>query len=178
MTKRSAIGIGLLLVAIVAMVLLVAPWFADDDTEEPSAPEFSAIAVIENARVVLPPVAGGAAAIYFDISNRGADTLYITEAEIGNGRGTSLSETDGPANLPMANLAIHPGTTERLSPGTGHVVLTGYGSELVPGAVAQMKLTFQNGQTVTVPAKVEASPANAVEPGETGAETQAPVPPT
>jgi copper(I)-binding protein len=79
--------------------------------------------------------------------------------EFANGHGTHLANTGGVANTPLANQAIHPDETVRLGPGMGHVVLTGYNSNVVPGALAEMTLTFQNGQTVKVPATVEASPA-------------------
>lgn len=176
MSKRSWIGIGLAVVAIAAVVLLILPWFANDDLEAPVAPRFSAVAVIDDARVVLPPVAGGAAAIYFTISNRGKDTLFITKVEFANGSGTALAETGGVEPTRLSNQPIDPGETVRLEPGTGHVVLTDYDSNVVPGAVSEMTLTFQNGQTVKIPAKVEASPA-AAKPARAGAEAGSPRPP-
>jgi periplasmic copper chaperone A len=159
MSKRKWIGLGLVVVAALATVLLILPWFADDDRAASSAPEFSAVAVIDDARLVLPPVAGGAAAIYFTIANRGLDTLFMTEVSLAEGRGTEFVYTTGATATPLVNVAIHPGETVRLGPGSGHIVLTGYNSNVVPGAAIDMTLTFQNGQTATVPARVQASPS-------------------
>lgn len=169
MTKRTWTGLALVALAIVVTVLFILPWFASDDLEESNAPEFSAVAVIEESRLVLPPVAGGAAAIYFTISNRGEDTLFINDVALAQGRGTEFVSTTGATATPLANIAVNPGETVRLGPGTGHVVLTGYDSNVVPGATADMTLRFQNGQTVTVATEVEASP---------GAEAPVPAMPT
>ncbi len=144
--------------AIVAVVMFASPFAPDDDTVASNAPEFGSTVKVSDARLVLAPVAGEPARVYFDVTNSGEKGLYITQVTVEHGSDDAMiARIDGPVNDDIANIPVNPGETVSFGPNARQAVLTSYDSSVVPGAKVDMRLTFGTSDSMIVPMEVMAS---------------------
>ena len=150
------------LLALPALAALALTACADrEGTKETTVAAADAAPVVENARLVLPPVSGNPAAAYFDITNPGQQALTISSVEIpGTGR-TELHqsmEMDGKMMMEgMSGIDVAPGETSSLAPGGMHVMTFDLGDTVTAGSTAEMTITFADGETMTAPITVQAA---------------------
>jgi len=145
-----------------AMALLPAACSGGDEpaqqSGDPDAPE--GIAVID-ARLLLPPVSGNPAAIYFDIANTSGRDVMIRAVNV-QGAGTALLHTTATWNLQtdMQEVFQQPvvaGETVSFEPGGLHVMASELADTLVPGSTTEVTLTFVGGDKISFPAEVRAA---------------------
>lgn len=116
---------------------------------------------VSNARVVLPPVAGNPAAVYFDLSWAGASGVTLDAVEV-EGAGMTMihdyAEADGKMKMVMADsVPLTPGTPVTFAPGGLHVMAMEPAGVLAPGGTAKVTLTLSDGTVTTVDAPVRAA---------------------
>ncbi len=116
---------------------------------------------VSNARVVLPPVAGNPAAVYFDLSWAGASGVTLDAVEV-EGAGMTMihdyAEADGKMKMVMADsVPLTPGTPVTFAPGGLHVMAMEPAGALAPGGAAKVTLTLSDGTVTTVDAPVRAA---------------------
>ena len=116
---------------------------------------------VSNARVVLAPVAGNPAAVYFDLAYVGAPGVSLTEVEV-EGAGMTMihdyAESAGQMRMTMAEtVPLAQGTPLAFAPGGLHVMAMDPASGLKPGGTAKVTLTLSNGSKVSVSAPVRAA---------------------
>lgn len=116
---------------------------------------------ISNPRVVLAPVAGNPAAVYFDLSYAGTGPVTLTGVAV-EGAGMTMihdyTESAGKMQMGMAGpVELAAGTPVTFAPGGLHVMAMDPGSELKPGATARVTLTLSDGASQTVDAPVRAA---------------------
>ena len=116
---------------------------------------------VSNARVVLAPVAGNPAAVYFDLSYSGASGVSLTEVEV-EGAGMTMihnyTESAGQMRMTMADsVPLTQGAPLAFAPGGLHVMAMDPAAGLKPGGTAKVTLTLSNGSKVSVAAQVRAA---------------------
>ena len=116
---------------------------------------------ITNARMVLAPVSGNPAAIYFDLDYEGdrAVSLYAAEVE-GAGSATihQFGEYDFKVQMMEAlPIGLTKGTKVEFKPGDYHVMAMDVSPDLEPGGTAEVTLKISGGGTHTFPAEIRAA---------------------
>ncbi len=116
---------------------------------------------VSNARVVLAPVAGNPAAVYFDLSYVGAPGVSLTEVEV-EGAGMTMihdyAESAGQMRMTMADtVPLTQGAPLAFAPGGLHVMAMDPAAGLKPGGTAKVTLTLSNGNMVSITAPVRAA---------------------
>ncbi|WP_296716982.1 copper chaperone PCu(A)C [Erythrobacter sp.] len=157
MSKHKWLIAVLIIGGLVGAVMLLWPLWqtaTESDTEASQAPDFGSTIRVESPRIMLPERAGGAARVYLDITNIGEQTALLTEVRLAHASATGMQETEGPAWMPVANLAIEPGETLSLHPDGEFAAISNYDSNVVPGAMIDVTLVFGTSAAITVPAQV------------------------
>lgn len=117
--------------------------------------------VASNARLVLPPVEGNPAAVYFDLKYDGEGNIAIRSADVADAKSAMLHETIDMSGqkkmVEMLPLVMHPGETVKFEPGGKHVMAMGVSPDLKPGAKTEVTLTIAGGDKTSFPAEVKAA---------------------
>ncbi len=134
---------------------------AGDAPEETGTQATAPGLTVTNARVVLAPVAGNPAAVYFDLSYAGVPGVSLTEVEV-EGAGMTMihdyAESAGQMRMTMADsVPLAEGTPVTFAPGGLHVMAMDPAADLKPGGTAKVTLILSNGSKVTVDAPVRAA---------------------
>ena len=131
--------------------------------EEPVPETTDGIDVVEitNARIVLGPVAGNPAAVYFDVAYGGDRALTIRAADV-EGAGSAAmhqySEWDGQMQMMEAlPVALASGDDVSFEPGGLHIMAMDPPAEWQPGGTAEVTLTVAGGDKVSFPAEIRAA---------------------
>lgn len=127
---------------------------------ETATPAASGLAV-RNARIVLPPVAGNPAAVYFDLAYSGAAGVTLEDVAV-EGAGMTMihdyAETGGKMEMAMAGpVTLAEGAPISFAPGGLHVMAMEPTDALKPGGTAKVTLTLSDGSTTTVDVPVRAA---------------------
>lgn len=131
----------------------------DSATEQPAeAPEGVPGLTITNARMVLAPVEGNPAAVYFDLAYDGDRNVALTRAHVEGAESASLHEY-GEWNRQvqmqeMLPLVLKKGDKVAFEPGGKHVMATGVAPELQPGGTTEVTLTVSGGDKTTFEAEI------------------------
>ena len=158
MSRRVWIGIVVAIVAIGVGWMLLQPMMRQDEGPyPPPEADFGSIVTVSNARIVLPATAGNPAAVHLDIANRGERNVYLSEILVEHGGRAQLTDISRQTPKPSDNVDIAPGQTLRFGRGGERAILTGYDAYVVPGAEVTVELVFGNGESLSVPATVEAA---------------------
>ncbi|WP_051220802.1 copper chaperone PCu(A)C [Erythrobacter cryptus] len=122
------------------------------------APQGLAIA---NPRIVLSPVAGNPAALYFDLSYRGAGSLTLDEVTIEGAGMTMIHQTiekDGARMMVGADpVQLSDGVRVSFSPGGLHVMAMQPAPDWKPGQSVMVTLRFADGTTHSFAAPLRAA---------------------
>ncbi len=116
---------------------------------------------VSNARVVLAPVAGNPAAVYFDLAYKGAPGVSLTEVEV-EGAGMTMihdyAESAGKMRMTMTDaVPLAEGAPVTFAPGGLHVMAMDPETGLKAGGKAKVTLILSDGSKVTVEAPVRAA---------------------
>jgi len=154
---RPWLAVIIVAAAAVGALLFIAPLAVERQDE---VARFSPVAPpvrveVRDGRLVLPVQAGEPALIYLALTNVSAGGMYLTEAALQGGNDTTLTYLRTPEAERASSLYIARGETLRLSPDTGYAIVSGYDSSVVPGTTATLQLTFENGEVIDVPLRVQ-----------------------
>lgn len=116
---------------------------------------------ISNARLVLAPVAGNPAAVYFDLSYEGDQGLTIRKAEV-EGAGSTMMHDYGEYDFKVQMMealpvALTKGTKLAFKPGALHIMAMEPPADLKPGHKVKVTLTMSGGSTQAFEADVRAA---------------------
>lgn len=116
---------------------------------------------ITNARLVLAPVAGNPAAVYFDLAYEGDKGLTIRKAEV-EGAGMAMMHDYGEYDFKVQMMealpvALTKGTKVAFEPGGLHVMAMEPKADLKPGDTVKVTLTMSGGMTQVFDAEVRAA---------------------
>lgn len=134
---------------------------------EAEAPAAEAVAgqvpgmTITNARLVLAPVSGNPAAVYFDLSYEGEQGLTIRKADV-EGAGMTMMHDYGEYDFKVQMMealpvALTKGTKVAFKPGALHVMAMEPPASLKPGDKVKVTLTMSGGATQVFEAEVRAA---------------------
>ena len=116
---------------------------------------------ISNARMVLAPVAGNPAAVYFDLAYDGDQGLTIRKAEVEGASNTMMhdyGEYDFKVQMMEAlPVALTKGSKVEFKPGALHVMAMDPPASLKPGDKVKVTLTMSGGATQVFEAEVRAA---------------------
>jgi periplasmic copper chaperone A len=116
---------------------------------EETAPGENADLTITNGRMMLSPVAGNPAAVYFDIAYDGEGETTIASAYVAGAQRAELHDMAGAGGMmtmeQMPPLALQPGESASFEPGGKHVMAFDLSPELVAGGTTEVTLTLANG---------------------------------
>ena len=129
----------------------------------PKAGENPTGLVVSNARLLLPPVAGNPAAVYFDLRNDGKRAIAVRSADVAGAKTASMHDMMeynremtmadmGPLNVPQ-------GKTIKFEPGGKHVMAFDLSPELKAGGRTELTLTVAGGDKASFDVPVEAANA-------------------
>jgi copper(I)-binding protein len=134
------------------------------EAEQPAeATPANTIAGIEitNARLVLPPVAGNPAAVYFDLANKGERSVTFRNATVdGAGRAEmhqSIMEGDRMVMGEAHPQTIQPGSSLEFAPGGMHVMVFDLPEDMAAGGTAEVTLVAAGGARHTFTAEIQAA---------------------
>jgi hypothetical protein len=116
---------------------------------------------ITNARLVLAPVSGNPAAVYFDLSYEGEQGLTIRKADV-EGAGMTMMHDYGEYDFKVQMMealpvALTKGTKVAFKPGALHVMAMEPPASLKPGDKVKVTLTMSGGATQVFEAEVRAA---------------------
>jgi periplasmic copper chaperone A len=116
---------------------------------------------ITDPRLVLAPVSGNPAAVYFDLSYAGDAGVTLSGVSV-EGAGMAMIhqtvEKDGAMMMMDADpIALVTGTPVSFAPGGMHVMAMQPSSEWTPGGTVKVTLTLSDGTTHTFDAAVRAA---------------------
>ena len=116
---------------------------------------------IENARMVLAPVAGNPAAIYFDFGYEG-DRVFSLDRFSVAGAESAVMHQYGEWNLEIQMMEAMPvpvtkGDIVEFKPGDLHVMVMGVPEDLAAGDTVEVTMTVSGGRTHVFPAEVRAA---------------------
>jgi copper(I)-binding protein len=117
----------------------------------PDAPEGIAV---ENARLMLPAVAGNPGAVYFDVKNDSDRNMVIRAVSVA-GAGSAEMHTKDMQMVLQSTVA--PKSTTTFEPGGQHVMAMNLADTVTAGGEAEVTVTFVGGDKVSFPAEVRAA---------------------
>jgi hypothetical protein len=116
---------------------------------------------VENARLVLAPVAGNPAAVYFDLKYDGDRGLSIRRADVAGADEAQLhayGEWEGKMQMAEAMpLAITKGTEISFKPGDLHVMAFNLDESVEAGGTVEVTLTVSGGDKYSFDANVRSA---------------------
>lgn len=146
----------------VALSLALAACSQSDEAAKPDEENPTGL-VVTNARLLLPPVAGNPAAVYFDLKNDGNRAIAVRRADIADAKTTSMHDMmEYNREMTMADmgpLTVPQGQTIKFEPGGKHVMAFDLSPELKAGGKTEMTLTIAGGDKVSVEVPVQAAGA-------------------
>lgn len=116
---------------------------------------------IENARMVLAPVSGNPAAVYFDFAYSGDRAFSLGRVAV-EGAESAVMHQFGEYDFKVQMMEALPipvtnGTTLEFKPGDLHVMAFEVSPDLTPGTTTEVTLTVSGGRKHTFPAEVRAA---------------------
>lgn len=126
-----------------------------------AAPEGVPGLSVENGRLVLAPVKGNPAAVYFDLKYDGDRGLSVRRADVAGAETAQLhayGEWEGKMQMAEAMpIAITKGTEIAFKPGDLHVMAFNLDESIEAGSTVEVTLTVSGGDKYTFDAEVRAA---------------------
>lgn len=147
--------------ALAVSVLSLAACSDSADTAAPDAEANPTGLTVSNARLMLPPVAGNPAAIYFDLKNEGTRAVAVRRADVADAKSASMHDMmEYNREMTMAEmgpLTVPAGGTVKFEPGGKHVMAFELSPEVKAGETTEMTLTVAGGDKVSFDVPVQAA---------------------
>ena len=111
---------------------------------------------VAEARLVLPAVKGNPGAVYFNVFNGSDKNVSLVAVAIDGAGKAELHDSKRGEMAKLDSVAIKPTWTQRLIPGSRHVMAFDLDPKLVAGGETEMTLTFDDGDKLSAPLRIEA----------------------
>jgi hypothetical protein len=116
---------------------------------------------ISNARMVLAPVSGNPAAIYFDLAYNGDRGVALNRAEVKGAKSASFhdyGEYDFKVQMmDMLPLPLKKGDKVEFKPGGKHLMVMEPDASLKPGGTTEATIVISGGKKQTFPVEIRAA---------------------
>lgn len=116
---------------------------------------------ISNARMVLAPVAGNPAAVYFDLAYEGDRSVALNRAEV-KGAQSAMFHDYGEFDFKVQMMEMLPvplkkGDTIEFKPGSKHLMAMEPDPSLAPGGTTEATIIVSGGKRHTFPVEIRAA---------------------
>lgn len=132
-----------------------------DAPEETVAPDGVPGLSVTNARLVLPPVAGNPAALYFDLIYNGDRSLALNRVVVEGAESSMMHEMSEWAGkmemMEMPPLVLTSGEAVAFEPGGKHIMVMGVSPELKAGGTTEATVVVAGGDKVSFPVDIRAA---------------------
>ena len=108
-----------------------------------------------DGHLVLPVVAGRPGAVYFTVRNNGSAPVKLVGVHIAGAETAQMHKTDGGTMNAVDSLDIAPGAQVEFSRGGLHVMAFGIEDSVKASGMAELTLTFSDGDKLSMPLRVE-----------------------
>ncbi len=108
-----------------------------------------------NGRLVLPPVSGRPAAVYFRVRNDGPGAATLAGVHVSGAGEAQMHKTEGGSMSAVENLPLAAGASVEFEPGGLHVMAFDLDNSLKAGGHSELTLTFADGDKLSMPLRVE-----------------------
>lgn len=108
-----------------------------------------------NGRLVLPPISGRPAAVYFRIRNDGPGAATLAGVHVSGAGQAQMHKTEGGSMSAVESLPLDAGASVEFEPGGLHVMAFDLDSSLKAGGHSELTLTFSDGDKLSMPLRVE-----------------------
>lgn len=125
--------------------------------DEAKAPDAKPGFAISDGRLVLPAVTGNPGVAYFNLENASGKLAVFATASVDGAGKAEVHQTAGNSMMKVDRIEIAPSTTLKFEPGALHVMLFELAPRVKAGAEAEITVTFEGGDKVSAPLKVEAA---------------------
>ncbi|MFV0645285.1 MAG: copper chaperone PCu(A)C [Sphingomonadaceae bacterium] len=116
---------------------------------------------VTDARMILAPVAGNPAAVYFDLTYSGDKNIALRAADVAGAKSAPMhdyAEWDGKMQMmDMLPVVLKNGDTLSFAPGGKHIMAMDVSPDLKPGDTTEVTLTFAGGDKFSFPAEIRAA---------------------
>lgn len=120
-----------------------------------SGPDAKPGLAASDGRLVLPVVAGRPAAVYFTLRNDGALPVTLAGVNVSGAGQAQMHQTNGGSMAMVASLPVDPGASVVFSPGGLHIMAFNLAPTIKAGGVAELTLTFSDGDKLSMPLRIE-----------------------
>jgi len=148
-------------VGLLASTISLAACGNEADVAAEAEPEGIPGLSVDNARLVLPPVKGNPAAVYFDVTYEGDRGLSIRRADVAGAEEAKLhayGEWEGKMQMAEAMpIAITKGSEIAFKPGDLHVMAFNLDDSIEAGGTVEVTLTVSGGDKYSFDADVLAA---------------------
>ncbi|HKX78791.1 MAG TPA: copper chaperone PCu(A)C [Novosphingobium sp.] len=156
-----------LLVAVAAFPLAGCGGAKEQAAPEPSAaaqtvpagPDAKPGLSLTDGKLLLPVVAGRPGAVYFTLRNNGDKAVTLAGVHVEGAGKMEMHETKGGTMSPVKDLPLEPGKTLEFARGGLHVMAFDLADTLKAGGVAEITLSFADGDKLSAPLAIEAMAA-------------------
>lgn len=134
---------------------------SDDKAEESTQPSQVAGLSESNGRMVLAPVEGNPAAIYFDLTYAGDKGISLTGAEVKGAKSSQIHDTmEWSGKMEMGEappIAMQKGDSVSFAPGGKHVMVFDPSPELKAGGKTEVTLKIMGGDSYSFTVPINAA---------------------
>lgn len=128
---------------------------AKQETAASAAPDAKPDIKINDARIVLPGVAGNPGAAYFSLDNQSKSDVSIAAVAVTGAGRTEMHMTEGNEMKKVERADAGARTHLDFKPGSLHVMLFDLSGDLKAGGEAELTVIFTDGDKMSVKAKVQ-----------------------
>jgi len=109
---------------------------------------------LAKGQMTLPIVAGRPAAVYFELTNGGKESVTLVAAYVDGATTAEMHETTGGSMKQREAVEIAPGATVAFAQGGLHVMAFEPSEDLAEGATTELTLTFSDGDKLSAPIEI------------------------
>jgi copper(I)-binding protein len=135
----------------------------EKQAQAPAGPEAKPGFVVSEGRLVLPAVSGNPGAAYFNLENASGKLAVFAGVAVDGAGKAEIHQTAGTSMMKVDRIEVAPATTLKFEPGNLHVMLFDLAPRVKAGSSAEVTVTFEDGDKVSAPLKVEAAGAGGME---------------
>ncbi|KEO91425.1 hypothetical protein EH31_01810 [Erythrobacter longus] len=138
-----------------------APGAQDDTLNESGETQLVKGVMVANPRLMLSPVSGNPAAVYFDLTYIGDATVALDSVTVEGAQNAMIHQMGedgtGGAMMMAGPITLNSGETFQLKPGGYHVMAMEMSPDIKAGQTTSVTITLSDGSTHTFEAEVNAA---------------------
>lgn len=159
--KNAAVGASVTIAMALTLAACGQEQPSDNAQTEATAPQLVEGVTIENPRMLLAPVSGNPAAVYFDLTYVGDSPVTLDSVTVEGSQSAMVHQMgeDGNGGMMMASgpLTLNSGETLEFKPGGFHVMAMQVSPEIEAGQTTSVTIALSDGTTHSFETAVNAA---------------------